>query len=79
MLKLRRDLDLAQEALGTRACAAKLGAQHLDGDPAVVPAVLRQVDGGHAAAAELPLDHVAVAQGVGEERVDCGHSTAWRG
>jgi hypothetical protein len=53
--------------------------QDLEGDGPVVPEITRQVDRSHAAAAELPLDHVAVAQGVLEEQVDWDRSTAWRG
>ena len=34
--------------------------QHLDGDIAVVPDVVRQIDCGHAALANLPLHAIAV-------------------
>ena len=71
-------MDLAQEALGAER-GGELGAEHLEGDLAVVLEVVGQVDRGHAAAPELALEHVAVAEGVGEKRVDCGHNTAWRG
>ena len=36
--------------------ARELGAQHLDRDLAVVPEVVREIDGRHAAGAELALD-----------------------
>ncbi len=61
-------LDLAEEPLGADH-GGQLGAEHLDGDPAVVPEVLGEVDGGHAALAELPLDAVAV----GEDALQAGH------
>jgi hypothetical protein len=37
--------------------------ENLQGDGAVVPDIAGQVDGGHAAAAELALEYVAVGQG----------------
>ena len=55
VIQSRRDADLAQEALaGDRAC--EVGLEHLDGDVAIVLEVVREVDGRHAAAAELALD-----------------------
>jgi hypothetical protein len=36
--------------------------EDLDGDVAVVPDVMREVDGGHAALSELALDAVPVGQ-----------------
>jgi len=62
MLQPRQDPDLAQEPLGSLV-AEDLGAHDLDGDGAVVLAVAGQVDGGHAAAAQLALHGVAIAQG----------------
>ena len=50
--------DLAQEALGAEA-AGELGVQHLEGDGAVVAEVAGEIDGGHAAAAELALERVS--------------------
>ena len=41
----------------------KLGAQDLEGDLALVLEILGQVDGGHAALAQLALDAVAVGEG----------------
>ena len=58
-------LDLAQEALGADD-GGELGAEDLDRDLAVVLQVLGEVDRGHAALADLPLDAVAVAEGGGE-------------
>ena len=78
MLQLRGDPDLLEEALGTEG-SPQLRPQHLDRDFAIVLKVLRQIHRGHAALAQLALDQVAVAQSVGEARVDCGHNTACRG
>jgi hypothetical protein len=41
----------------------QLGMEDLQGDRTVVPDVAGQVDRGHAAAAELALEYVAVGQG----------------
>ena len=62
MLEVGGDLDLGQEPLGAEH-GGQLGAQHLERDLAVVPQVVREVDGGHAARAELALDAVAVGEG----------------
>ena len=58
-------LDLREEPLGADD-GGELGAEHLDGDLAVVAEVLGEVDGGHAALAQLALDPVAVGQGRAE-------------
>ena len=50
----------------------QLGAQHLDRDLAMMLQVLGEIDRGHAALAQLPLDAVAVGQSGRESRVD-GH------
>ena len=70
MMQPRGDPDLAQESLGAEA-RGELGAQHLHRDVPVVFGVLGQVDGGHAARAELTLDDVSTGEGGGElcERV----------
>ena len=44
----------------------QLGVQHLEGHQPVVPKVAREIDGGHAAAAELALDDVSVAEIFGQ-------------
>ncbi len=62
MLEVRRGLDLGQEALRPDD-RRKLRAQHLQGDPAVMPDVMRQVDGGHAAGPDLALDRVPAGEG----------------
>ena len=60
MLEPGGEPDLAQEPLGAER-GGELGVQHLERDRPVVPEVLREVDRGHAAAAELALERVAVA------------------
>ena len=62
MLQRRDGLDLAEEPLGADH-RGQLGPQHLDGDLAAVLEVVREIDGGHAALAQLALDAVAVGQG----------------
>ena len=63
MLQLGGDADLAQESLGADG-RRDVGIQHLDGHLALVAAVPRQVHVRHAAPAQLPLDDVAVAEGL---------------
>ena len=65
-------LDLAEEPLGADD-RGELRPQHLDRDLAIVLEVLGQIDGGHAALAELPLDAVAVGEGGGEAGPGVGH------
>ena len=65
MLEAGGDLDLGEEAIAADD-GAQLGVQDLDGDLAAVLQVLGEVDGGHAALAELALEAVAVGQGGGE-------------
>ena len=65
MLQAGCELDLAQEPLGAQR-ARELGVEHLEGHRAVVLEIAGEVDGGHAAAAELALDAVAVTERVGE-------------
>ena len=65
MLEAGGGLDFGEEALGAED-GAELGVQDLDGDLAVVLEVLGEVDGGHAALAELTLDAVAIGEGDGE-------------
>ena len=62
MLQPGGEPDLAQEPLGAER-GGELGVQHLERDLAVVLEVVREVDRGHAAAAELALERVAVGQG----------------
>ena len=65
MLQVRRGLDLGEEPLGADD-GGELRAQHLDRDLAIVLQVLGEIDGRHAAGAELALDAVAVGEARGE-------------
>jgi hypothetical protein len=56
-----RDLDLSQKPLRSEQ-GGELWLYDLDGDVAVVLQVFREVDGRHAAAAQLALDPVAAGQ-----------------
>ena len=55
MLQVGGRPDLAEKPLGADH-GGELRAHDLDGDLAVVPEILRQVDGGHAAGPELALE-----------------------
>jgi len=68
----RRGLDLLHEPLGAEH-GGELRAQHLDGDLAVVFEVLGQIDGSHAALAELTLDAVAIGEGGREAGPSVAH------
>ena len=57
MAQSRGDLDLAGEALGAQR-AGELGSKDLERDAAPVPEIVGQIDGGHAALAELAFDEV---------------------
>ena len=65
MVEPRRDFDLAKEAIGTER-GGELGMQHLEGDHPLVLAVLREVNGRHAAAAKLAVDGVRLRQRAAE-------------
>ena len=80
MLQPGGEPDLALEALGPER-GGQLGVEHLEGDRAVVLDVVREEDRGHAAAAELALERVAVAQAFLELRAQVGHARpvgSWR-
>jgi hypothetical protein len=61
MLKARRELDLALESIG-RNTGAELRRQQLHDDPAAEACFLGEQDTRHAAAAQLALDRVGVAE-----------------
>ena len=63
MLQAGGGPDLHDEPLGTQD-GGELGLQHLEGDLAVVPQVVGQVDGGHAAFTQGMVDRVPTRQGV---------------
>ena len=65
MLEPRGELDLPEKALGAER-RGQLGMQHLERDRPVVALVTGEVDRRHPAAAELPLEDVAVGERGGE-------------
>ena len=75
MLQGSGESDLALETLGPER-GGEVGAEHLEGDEAVVAEVPGEVDRRHAAVAELALEEIAVAQGVGEGEIDSSHDPA---
>jgi hypothetical protein len=84
MLEPRGYLDLAREALGAER-RGQLGTQDLYRYPPVVFQILGEIDGRHAALAELPLDAVAVGEGfpqsgyrLGHRGLGCGMRGRWR-
>ena len=66
MLQASGDPDLLEESLGAER-GGELGAQDLERDGPIVPEVVGEIDGGHAAASELALDAIAIGQGGREE------------
>ena len=72
MLEMGCGLDLSQEPFRTD-YRREFGAQHFCGDLAVVTEVLGEVDDGHPARSQLPLDVVAVG-----ERSLNSHQQVWQ-
>ena len=72
VLEVGGELDLGQEPLGADH-GGELGAQQLERHLAVVLEVLGEVDGGHAAGADLTFDPVAVGEGYLEAALELGH------
>ena len=72
MLQPRGGADFAQEAVAAER-GPEVGVQDLDGDGAVVLAVMSAENGRHAAGADLAEDVVAVGDRRGEARGDIGH------
>ena len=60
-----RDLDLAEEPLGAEG-GSQVGAEHLEGDRPVELEVLGQVNSGHSAVPELPLNGVGFGEGANQ-------------
>jgi hypothetical protein len=78
MLQAGLGADLAEEALHAQR-RAQLRVEHLEGDPAPMPEVLRQIHDRRRAPADLPLDQVPPVEGPGERgEVRLGHDPAWR-
>ena len=75
VLQIGRGLDLGEEPLGADD-GGQLGAQHLYRHTAVVTPVLGQVDRGHPALAELPLEQVALLERIDETNRNEGYGTA---
>jgi len=78
------DSDFVEEAFPAES-GGEIRAEGLEGDLAIVPEVVRQVDGGHAALAPLALDCLAAGQGGMEPTEDLGQGdspiclrTAWK-
>ena len=59
MGEVRRDFDLTDKTLGSEG-SGQIGPQNFHCDLAVVLDVIGEVDGGHPARTEFPLDGVAV-------------------
>src|SRR5437870_5200005 len=74
MLQPGGDLDLAQKPLGAER-GRDLGVQDLDRHRSAVFQVLRQEHRGHASTAQLPLDRVAVSEGLTQGVEQIGHGT----
>jgi hypothetical protein len=70
VLQIRRDANLAEKALNAEH-GAEVRIQNLERDAAIVPEVAREIDGRHAAGADLALDGIASAER-GIELVDDG-------
>ena len=62
MLKPGSELGLAKEPLRTQG-SGQLRSEHLERDRSVMAKVVREVNGRHAAPAELMLDAVTVPEG----------------
>ena len=78
MLEAGGDLDLPHKALGAERMGQLL-VQDLEGDGPIVPEIVRQVDRGHAAPAELALEQVAVTKSIAQGRVNDSHGNCLEG
>lgn len=63
VLQIGDGLDLPQEPLGSDHCR-QLRPENFDGDSAMVLEIFGQIDRGHTALTKLPLDAIAVGQGL---------------
>ena len=69
--------DFGEEAVDTdRGC--HVGSQHLDGDVALVFQVAREIDGRHAAGAELAFEPIARREGGRQRRRNLAHGRILR-
>jgi hypothetical protein len=78
VLEIGGGLDLLQEPLGADE-RREIGAEHFDRDVAFVTDVLGEIDGGHAAGAQLALEGIAVGQRFLESFERIGHGDDGRG
>ena len=62
MLEVGRDLNFCEKPLDAEDCG-QLGAQHLEGDIALVPHVASEIHRRHAAAADLAVEIVPAREG----------------
>ena len=72
MLQAGRELDLTEKAFQPKE-PAEVRPDDLEGDPAAMADVSRQVDGRHSAGADLPLQEVAVTERRAEPPEDVVH------
>lgn len=72
MLEPRGGADLTEETLATQG-RPQIGMEHLYGDIAVVPDVVRQINSRHATLADLSFYAVAISESVSESRVQSVH------
>jgi hypothetical protein len=72
MLKLRRRLDLGEKALGAK-CRCEIRMKDLDCNIALVPEVMCEINGRHAAHADLANDAIPVFEGTRKARNHVAH------
>jgi hypothetical protein len=72
MGELGRDLDLAQEAVGTERLT-QLGPKDLYRDQSLVLEITGEKNHRHTTPAELTVDRVAIGEGLGEAVLQIGH------
>jgi hypothetical protein len=75
MLQPSRELDLADEPLDAFA-SAQLRAHHLHRHHPLVADVPGQIDGSHTTGPDLPLEHVALAEGCRQRARNVTHGSA---
>ena len=61
MIEPGRELDLSQETVRAKRCG-EIGVQHFQRDEALVLPVLCEIDGCHAATAQLPVDDIRIRE-----------------
>ena len=76
VLELGGHANFTVESLGTDR-GAELRVQHLDGDLALMLEILREVDGGHAAGAELAFHAIPVGQSRLQSIESVAHGSGW--